>query len=512
MAIPSFYFTLFKKFQVLGHVPEGTNHGVGAGGFNLNNPAAVFGASGTGSLLAASNSPADSPLWAVLNSRAMGNAGFSPVFVGGGSWPSMPAFDTPAWLEFQVNASSPKLVPVFGDWIAAGKINDIPNGVLSQKPPAIVKPRGGGLFVCNLPGDDGTQPVPSNYWATSLIFLLDPSTGSIVNPPQLAASAEYYLSAIVGNAGAAPAGRFVAGGGLKVECEAWVMVWNTGFSPAVKLPSLGNLDIASKQRVFEVYFLKAGTYEVVGFRLPVQTVFDGLVQAIEDGEADLGGLTATEWIHQKNAHLCAKVMVRKEGDSWPDASDTPLDERRIAQKNIAPFAIDLNVEQPDPNIEWTHFMVGDARRFKGADRRAGTHLLSLEDRARHLELALYIALPRRAFERWVDERRIRGFEPVEWHGKAPFPEHIILKCVSPKNVIPVAALGDRRMIGAALGIEYRASRLKRGQSGMLSIVQRTILPVLENARHSYELMPMIVGGVTVEVVVWPLAKRPEPAR
>jgi hypothetical protein len=47
---------------------------------------------------------------------------------------------------------------------------------------------------------------------------------------------------------------------------------------------------------------------------------------------------------------------------------------------------------------------------------------------------------------------------------------------------------------------------------MVSIVQRTILPALENARHSYELMPVIVGGVTVEVVVWPVAKRPEPAK
>jgi hypothetical protein len=508
VAIPSFYFTLFKKFQVLGHVPAGTNHGVGVGGFNLNNPAAVFGTSDTGSLLASSNTPADSPLWAVLNSRAMGNPGFSPVFVGGGSWPAMPAFDTPAWLEFQVNAPAPKLVPVFGDWITAGKINDIPNDAIAEKPPAIVRPRGGGLFVCNLPGDNGTQPVPANYWATSLIFLLDPSTGAIANPPQFAASAEYYLTAIVGNAGTPHAGRFMPGGGPKIECEAWVMVWNTGFSPAVKLPSLGNLDIASKQRVFEVYFLKAGAYDLVGFRLPVQTVFDGLVQAIEEAEPDLGGLTATEWIHQKNAHLCAKVMIRKEGDSWPAAGDTPLDDRRIAQKNVAPFAIDLNVDQPDPNIEWTHFIVGDARRFKGADRRVGTHLLSLEDLARHLELGLYLALPRRAFDKCVDQKRLRGFEKVDWHGKAPFPEHVVLKCVSPKNSIPIAALGDRQMIGAALGIEYRVSRLERGQSGKVSVVQRTILPVLDSARQSYQLLPVVVGGVTVEVVIWPLAKGP----
>ena len=79
----SYYFTLFKKFQVINHVPEGTVHGAGVGGFNLNDPNSVFGSAALGKLLGATTNPADSPLWAVLNSRAMGNRAFTPVTVGG---------------------------------------------------------------------------------------------------------------------------------------------------------------------------------------------------------------------------------------------------------------------------------------------------------------------------------------------------------------------------------------------------------------------------------------------
>ncbi len=51
----SYYFTLFKKFQVINHVPEGTIHGAGLGGFNLSDPHSVFGNSNTGALLGATN-------------------------------------------------------------------------------------------------------------------------------------------------------------------------------------------------------------------------------------------------------------------------------------------------------------------------------------------------------------------------------------------------------------------------------------------------------------------------
>jgi hypothetical protein len=55
----SYYFTLFKKFQVLNHVPEQTVHGAPSsptGNFQLNDPSSVFGGSATfPSLLGAIN-------------------------------------------------------------------------------------------------------------------------------------------------------------------------------------------------------------------------------------------------------------------------------------------------------------------------------------------------------------------------------------------------------------------------------------------------------------------------
>jgi hypothetical protein len=50
---PSFYFTLFKKFQVVNHVPDGTEHGAAApvGNFNLIDPNAANGVFGTSGLV-----------------------------------------------------------------------------------------------------------------------------------------------------------------------------------------------------------------------------------------------------------------------------------------------------------------------------------------------------------------------------------------------------------------------------------------------------------------------------
>ncbi len=328
MPNPSFYFTLFKKFQVINHVPTDSVHGAPAptGGFNLNDPNAVFGNSNRGALLGATPIPSDSPLWAVLNSRAMGAGGFAPVNVGGVSWPTMPPGSPPAWLDFQVNAPAPKVVEVFGNWIAAGKPNDVPNGVIAALPPPI----GGGLdsgiavFACSVAGDNGIRPgmVPPNFWDTSLIYLVDPATGNIANPTELAASSEYYLAAVIGNRGNAVGGRYV--GATPVEAAGWVMVWNTGMSPAVQLPALSNLDMNSTNGVYDVYFLKPGRYDVVGFRLNVQTVFDGLVKAIGASGMDLGGLTPAEWVHAQGAHLCAKVLVRAQNESWPVLGARPL--------------------------------------------------------------------------------------------------------------------------------------------------------------------------------------------
>lgn len=503
MPIPSYYFTLFKKFQVLNHVPTAAVHGSGtpAGGFNLNDPNSAFGSSNSGVLLGAN--PPSSPLWAILNAKA---TGASSVTVAGVPWPAMPQFITPAWTDFQLSAPAPKLVDVFATWITAGKVNDVPSSVIGTMP----APIGGGLaagvnlFVCSMPGDNGTNPVPSNFWATSLIFLVDPVTGNTVTPSELSSS-EYYLTGVIGNRGAAGGGRYLTS--PVIEAAAWVMVWNTGMSPAVKLPSLSNLDLTSTNGVYDVYFLRSGQYDIVGFRLNVQTVFDGLVAAVTASGMDLGGLTPEQWIHAQGAHLCAKVLVRTQNDSWPAVADTPFTNRRIAQKNLVPFPIDLAISDPDPNIYWTNFVVGDVFSFMqhgGFDERWGRHTLIIDTKLPADALRFYLAVPKRSFARWFQKTSIKGFKAVAERSlrglKPPFPEHVILEVGGKENSIEIPALGNE-FLAMSLGIAYSVKRLKAGMQGPISVIQRTAVPKVDPKRECYEIEQVTVGGFTLNLDV-----------
>jgi len=509
MPNPSYYFTLFKKFQVINHVPTNSVHGSGAptGGFNLKDPNSAFGSSNRGVLLGAN--PPNSPLWAILDAKA--NGAFS-VTVAGVSWPAMPQFVTPAWTDFQLSAPIPKLVNVFADWINGGKLNDVPNGVIATMPPAIggALDAGVSLFVCSVTGDDGTRPgtVPPDFWNSSLIFLVNPTNGNIENPPELSASSEYYLTAVIGNRGNVAGGRYMSPAAVKIEATGWVMVWNTGMSPAVQLPALSNLDVNSTNGIYEVYFLRSGQYEVVGFRLNVQTVFDGLVKAIGASGMMLGGLTPEQWVHAQGAHLCAKVLVRTDGDSWPLVGDTPFTNRRLAQKNLAPFAVDLAVSAPDPNIIWRNFVSGDVFKFmrlpERSDDRWGMHKLTIKTQLPSGVLRLYLAVPKRSFARWFRKNAIKGFKLVDeksLHGiKAPFPEHVILMLVGRENSIEIPALGEE-FLAMSLGLEYSVKRLKEGTQGTISVVQQTAVPKVDVRRKCYEIEQVTVGGFTLRLDV-----------
>lgn len=506
MSFPSYYFTLYQKFQILGHVPYGTYHGGGAGGFFLANPEAPFGSSKHGTLLDLSNIPDKSPLWAILNSRAMGNPGFASVKLGGILWPTMPdgeGSEPPAWADFQVNAPAPGLVQVFADWIIAGKVKDIPYNVIAQMPPPIKRLTSDiGLFVCSTTGDDGFSAVPANFWATSLIFLVDPSNGSIVDPGQLHSTDEYYLTAIIGNRSKKPYGQYADESGKRVQSQAWVMAWNSGMGPAFQLPALSNLDIQSTQGNYETYHLKAGSYDVIGFRLNVQTVFDGLVKAIKESDVDLGGLTAEQWVHAKDAHLCAKVMVRREGQFWPSLVDTPFTNRRIAQRNLAPFNIDLSVKDPDPNIYWKNFMIGDTHALSGFDDRLGIHTLKLQSRLSRQAFRIYLAMPQSAFTHLKKRNAIRGFEFIsdwpEGHPR-PFPDAIILRYQGGGNQLIIPPIGERSYLAMSLGIEYQANQLQPGYLGEVSILQETTVPEFDPMSNHYEIVQSETGGFTITV-------------
>lgn len=505
--LPSYYFTLFKKFQALNHVSTATVHGRNAsptGGFDLKNPNVAFGSSNRGTLLGSTTNPADSPLWAILNAKAMGLP--APVF-GTTTWPLMPQGIPASWTDFQVSAPAPKLVEVFGTWIGANKVNDVPSAVIATMPPTISSGLDSGvsLFVCSMPGDDGVRPgtVPSNYWATSLIFLVDPATGNTAFPSQLSATSEYYLTAVIGNRGNAAGGRYVSSP-VPIEAAGWVMVWNSGASPAVQLPALSNLDVDSTNGVYDVYFLKLGNYDVVGFRLNVQTVFDGLVAALSASGMDLGGLTPAEWIHAEGAHLCAKVLVRREDESWPALGDTPLTNRRLAQKNLAPFAIDLAVVSPDPNIVWRNFIVGDViQSLKDAGRfddRLGLHTLTFNAKLPSGADQLYLAVPKRSFARWFEKNPNKGFKVVsEKYLKAvkpPFPDLVVLAVPPKQGLFEIPALGNE-FLAMSLGIEYSANKLKEGRFGEITVTQQTAVPRINRKKKEYEIEYATVGGFTL---------------
>jgi len=516
MPTPSYYFTLYKKFQILGHVPEGTAHGTAAGtaGFSLAAPGDFT--ANKGPLLGAT--PATSPLWAVLNSRAMGNNYPTPVNVGGVSWRTMPIGSPAGWNDFQVSAPAPKLVAVFADWITAGKTNDTPAGVIAAAPPPIAGGLDAGVvpFVCSMPGDDGVRPgtVPADFWSTSLIFLVDPATGAISNPSTLAAASEYYLAAVVGNRGNADGGRFAVAPGETIEAAGWVMVWNSGMSPAVQLPALSNLDVNSIAGAYEQYFLNAGRYDVVGFRLNVQTVFNGLVKAIGDSGADLGGLTPEEWVHAQGAHLCAKVLIRTASQSWPTMGSTPIMERRIAQKNLAPFAVDLSVTDPDPAIHWQNFMVGDVIEFlAGAaqfDEELGRHRLRLRAELAG-QMKVFLAVPARSFARWVKNAKMEGLKQLDAAEAQklhpPFKQAVVLAVTGPEAVIELPALG-KEFLAMSLGLQYSPKALKAGRLGALTLAQSTAAPKIDRQRRTFTIEHLPVGGFTLEVVAEDPRKAP----
>jgi hypothetical protein len=62
--------------------------------------------------------------------------------------------------------------------------------------------------------------------------------------------------------------------------------------------------------IYDSYIMRSTTYDVVGFRRDVQTVFNGIIAALNqafpgsDGRPGLGGLTPEEWVHAQPA-TCA---------------------------------------------------------------------------------------------------------------------------------------------------------------------------------------------------------------
>ena len=534
--LTSFYFTLFKKFQVINHIPERTVHGAAGGGgtgFDMTDPNAPFGifSATPGVLAPGDTNPADSPLWALLNSKATG--GPNPITIAAGpqagtSWPQMPLGLPPAWGEFQTGAPSPTLLDDFATWItqSPSQINDTPTGALGSLPsttiPGVTTGSPVSLFVSSIPGDVGTRPLPpsTQYWVTSPISLVDPTSGATVSIPGAfnpAVDPEYFLVAVVGNNGGTDAGRFLSPTNTGVTVEGWVMVWNTTLGPAFQLPALSNLDATSAAGEYDQFILRKGSetgcYDVAGFRMNVQGMFDGLVNAVDaavtGGTFTLppGVTTGEQFV--RGGHVCAKVLIYETGSTPPALSDSPLTVAAVAQKNLAPFAVTIMKESKRPIIRWENFAVGQPS-FVGVPG-AGKNTLVLETTVPQGLIQLHVAIPKETYGRFFGDQRegtIRGFEPVTREeivsGRLgaqaqTFGDAVILRHLGGENAITIPPLPVGNAHGFALGIEYVPADLREGTYGEISVVHRCVVPKFVPGSKCFELEDSVAGGFTLVV-------------
>jgi hypothetical protein len=520
MSNPSYYFTLFKKFQCLGHIPEGFAHGgnVPPQGISFKDPVALYNAARAGIPLIGTNT-GDTPLWGVLNAKAHGAGSISYM---GLNWLAMPqgAGAAAAWSDSAVGGQP--LVDAFAAWLAAGKPQDFPAFIVLPNagtvPGAI--DTGPSVFVCSSANDDGTRPgtVPNDFWNSSLIYLVDRSNGSVANPSTLHGAMEFYVAGVIGNRGDAAGGKYSTGPATAttpgVQATAWALTFGTGgASPAVELPSLSNLDVTSQSGLNDVYFLPSAKYDIVGFRFAVQTVFDGLVnainQAVSDGVFTLPtGVGAVQWLETLPSHVCVKVAVRRDDESWPPYDASPQMERRIAQKNLVVFDTDLASPSPSPNIKWKYFTMGGPlaalmRIVRANDREAGMNTLLLSsDFAQHASRIL-IAVPRTIFARWVGKGGVKGFEILERDTherfRVPFADHVILAQAGEEAGIRLPCLDDN-ILPMAVGVEIDEGKLKPDTIQRVSVTHRALVPRFGTGSQSrcYELVEAIVGGFTLE--------------
>jgi hypothetical protein len=543
-SVASFYFAMFKRFQAIcgtgsGHVnPDTADANTLYGGFSLEStqdPQGIFKmlgpqatsypplAPGLQPLNPNSNDPMQTPLWQMLNASLAPGATFgATVVVNGQTWPAMPP---PPIDEFTIwvnaNATAPRLIDAFGDWITAGKIDDSPKdapfnfanlGAVSV-PHWPTKPQEytSVLFVCSRAGDDGrrpgdgalpnppTTPVPANFWATSQIALSFPPgvmgepPGMIAQPITLAPGAEYWVLALIGNASGDGAGTVINSQNPQFLVQGDAQAFGTFTSPGTSLPSLDNIDPASTNASYEQLSLGAWKYDVVGFRFNVDAVFSQLAMALAQlPPAMLGTLTPAEWL--KDGHPCVKIRIMsgEQLDDYPPAGNAPqpptldsnpLVDRHIAQHNLAPFdPAEIGMKK----IKWMNFIVAQAG--------AGWNELTLQTALPADAVHFYFAIAKAAYERWIEPKTsrggvLRGLEVVTDVPSKPFPEAVILRATGAVLIrIAEHAEEKERFFGMSLGIEGDPAALRRARDSDVSVVHR--------AQHGG-----VVGGFTLRAQV-----------
>ncbi len=531
-SVASFYFAMFKRFLAIcggaqqGHAnPDSAPANQLYGGFSLQSTQDAQGifkklgpqatsypplSPGLQPLNPNSNDPLQNPLWQMLNASLVPGATFgASVVVNGQTWPAMPP---PPIDEFQIwvdaNASSPRLIDAFGDWITAGKIDDSPQAApynfASLSTAAVAhwplknQEFTSVLFAASMAGDSGRRPgdgalpnppavpVPANFWATSPIALTYPpgvpgqTAGAIANPVKLPPHAEYWVVALIGNAGSMQTGSAVGLSGAKCTVQGDAQCFNTFTSPGTALPSLDNIDPASINPVYEQLYMGVWSYDVVGFRFNVDTVFAQLAAALAPlPPAMLGNLPPAEWLREGHPCVKVRIMSGEQLDHYPPAGGAPQPpdpnsvlslptvDRHIAQHNLAPF---------DPNevgmkkIKWVNFIVAQAG--------AGWNELTLQTALPADAFHFWFAVPRVVYERWIDPRTskggvVRGLEVVTDVPSKPFPEAVILRATGAVLIRVAPHAGEREhFFGMSIGIEGDPAGFRRARDGDVSVVHR----------------------------------------
>ena len=516
MTDPSFFHAIFKRLQGVAaahgahqNADNDPNAGQFYGGFTLRRADSQFGifgglssaaptwgfVQGNKSLRDNDTTPADNPLWAMLNAslqtKDMMNPPVSvPVPPDNQVWPSMPfpsagetvATEYPEWIAVNPQGGL-TVIDALKTWIANGKLNDVPksapidsatlDGLAKPKFPLKNSDNGPILFVASFKGDDGRRaddnalpnppavPFPPQFWNSSQIFITDTTGAFPANLTHLAPHANYYVMAVIGNSSTTFAGSMsFSGQTLLVQGDA--LAFNSFMGPNVPLYSLGELNAASTNPSYEQFYLPIWSYDVVGFRFDVDDVFTRLVTEVAKlPPAMIFNELPEKWV--RDGHPCVKIRIMA-GEAvnnytpWgavPDIKNsTPPKDRHIAQRNLAHF---------DPmqmkKAMWKNFIVAQAG--------AGVNGLSLQHALPLKDFQVYLAIPRLPYDRYIaNGGAMRGFELLREaasfeEGGKPFPgETVFLRQTNPIAEIRIADHTKDEYFGMALGLEGDPARLK----------------------------------------------------
>ena len=298
------------------------------------------------------------------------------MVVDGQTWPAMPP---PPIDEFQIwvdaNATSPRLIDAFGDWITAGKIDnspqDAPYNFASLSTASVAQwplknlEYTAVLFVASMPNDSGRRPgdgalpnppavpVPAHFWATSQIALSYPPgvagqrrARSPIRSPE--------------------ARRGILGAGADRQCRdhrrgpdhqphlsqgpdpGRRAVLQHLHQPRHVAAVARQIDPLGPNVAYEQHYTAGLVHDIVGFRFNVDRCSrPWRRRSAQVPPAMLGDIPAAEWLREGHPCVKVRIMSGEQLDHYPPAggapqpptlTSNPLVDRHIAQRNLAPFS------------------------------------------------------------------------------------------------------------------------------------------------------------------------------